>query len=107
MFIVKKQESASEAQSRALYAPNTSFHNGYLWATESRETIQNKSFRANEVDWACSLRKNKNQLRMHKVVHCMAPNTRFRNAYLLAMESHKTTQNMSFRPKEVEWACSL
>ena len=38
-------------------------HNGYLPATESRETTQKLSFGPKEVDWACSLRKNKTQLR--------------------------------------------
>src|SRR6185503_17642060 len=41
----------------------------------------------NEVDWACSLRKNKTQLRKQKVVHCMHPKTRSHNRYLPATES--------------------
>ena len=53
--------------------PKTRSHNGYLPATESRETTQKLSFGPKEVDWACSLQKNKTQLRKHKVVHCMHP----------------------------------
>jgi len=85
----------------------TQSHNGYLPATESRETTQKLSFGPKEVDSACSLRKNKTQLRMHKVVHFMHPKTRSHNGYLPAMESRETTQKLSFGPKEVDWACSL
>ena len=53
--------------------PKTRSHNGYLPATESRETTQKFSFGPKEVDLACSLRKNKTQLRKHKVVHFMHP----------------------------------
>src|SRR4026209_1649400 len=62
--------------------PKTRSNNGYLPATESRETTQKLSFGPKEVDWACSLRKNKTQLRKHKVVHCMHPKTRSHNGYL-------------------------
>ena len=55
MFGAKKKESSLDAQSRALYAPNTRFRNEYHLATESRKTTQNMSFRPKEVDWACSL----------------------------------------------------
>src|SRR6185436_1684273 len=85
----------------------TRSHNGYLPETESRETTQKLSFGPKEVDWACSLRKNKTQLRKHKVVHCMHPKTRSHNRYLPATESGETTQKLSFGPKEVDWACSL
>src|SRR6185436_15608714 len=87
--------------------PKTRSHNGYLPATESCETTQKRSFGPKEVDWASSLRKNKTQLRKHKVVHCMHPKTRSQNGYLPATESCETTQKISFRPKEVDWACSL
>src|SRR6185437_9705195 len=43
--------------------PKTRSHNLYLPATKSRETTQKLSFGPKEVDWACSLRKNKTQLR--------------------------------------------
>ena len=59
------------------------------------------------MDWACSLKKNKTQLRKHKVVHFMHPKTRSHNGYLPATELHETTQKISFGPKEVDWACSL
>ena len=87
--------------------PKTRSHNGYLPVTESRETTQKLSFGPQEVDWACSLRKNKTQLWKHKVVHCMHPKTRSHNGYLPATESRETTQKHSFGPKEVDWACSL
>src|SRR6185312_1378913 len=85
----------------------TQSHNGYLPATESRETTQKLSFGPKQVDWACSLRKNKTQLRKHKVVHFMHPKTRSHNLYLPATESRETTQKLSFGPKQVDWACSL
>ena len=87
--------------------PKTRSHNLYLPATESRETTQKLSFGPQEMDWVCSLRKNKTQLRKHKVVHCMHPKTRCNNGYLPATESCETTQELSFGPKEVDWACSL
>ena len=61
----------------------------------------------NEVEWACSLRKNKTQLRKHKVVHCMHPKTRSHNLYLPATESREPTQKLSFGPKQVDLACSF
>src|SRR4029079_5550617 len=81
--------------------------NGYLQATESRETTQKLSFGPKEVDWASSLRKNNTQLWKHKAVHFMHPTTRSHNMYLPATESRETTQKLSFGPKEVDWACSL
>src|SRR6185437_11552087 len=87
--------------------PHTRSHNGYLPATKSRETTQKPSFGPKEVDWACSLRKNKTQLRKHKVVHCMHPKTRSHYGYLQATESRETTQKLSIGPKEVDWASSL
>ena len=157
-FIAKKQDATSEAQSGAFYAPKTRSHNLYLPATESPETSQKLSFGPKEVDWASSLRKNKTQIRKHKVVllctpkpdlttctsrqrnrmkpsrnlvlglkkwigqvrcekktqlrkhkvaHFMHPKTRSHNLYHLATESRETNQNLSFGPKEVDWACSL
>src|SRR6185503_16674392 len=79
----------------------------YHSATESRETTQKLSFGPKEVDWACSLRKNKTQLRNHKVVHFLHPKTRDNNLCLPATESGETTQKHCFGPKEVDWACSL
>src|SRR6185312_728356 len=87
--------------------PKTRFHNGYLPATESRETTLKLSFGTKKLDWACSLRKNKTQLRKHKVVHYKHPNTRSHNGYLPATESRETTQKLSFGPKKVDWASSL
>ena len=87
--------------------PNTRSHNGYLLATASHKTTQKLSFGPKEVDWACSLRKNKTQLRMHKVVHFMHPETRSHNLYHKSTKSRETTQKLSFGPKEVDWACWL
>src|SRR6185312_9167820 len=87
--------------------PKTRFFNGYLPATESRETTQKLSFGPKEVDWACSLRKNKMQLRKHKVVHFMHPKTRSQNGYLPATESREPTHKLSFGIKQVDWACPL
>ena len=71
--------------------PKIRYHNLYLPATESRETTQKHCFGPKEVDWACSLRKNKTQLRKLKVVHCMHPKTRSNNGYLPVTESRETT----------------
>ena len=87
--------------------PKTRSHNGYLPAMESRETTQKLTFGPKEVDWACLLRKNKTQLRKHKVVHLMQPKTRSHNLYLPATESRETTQKLSFGPQEVDWASSF
>jgi len=87
--------------------PKTRSHNGYHPVTESCETTQKLSFGPQEVDWACSLRKNETQLRKHKVVHFLHTKTRYNNLYLPATESRETTQKLSFGPKEVDWACSL
>src|SRR6185437_3380331 len=87
--------------------PKTRSQNGYLPATESREPTQKLSFGPKEVDWVCSLRKNKMQLRKHKVVHFMHPKTRSHNLYLPATESRETTHKLSFGPKQVDWACPL
>ena len=57
MFVAKKQDATSEAQSGALYVPQNPIHNGFLPATESRETTQKLSFGPKKVDWASSLRK--------------------------------------------------
>ena len=53
--------------------PKTRSHNVYLLATELRETTQKLSFGPQEVDWACSLRKNKTQLRKHKLCILCTP----------------------------------
>src|SRR6185312_3335932 len=87
--------------------PKTRSHNLYLPATESCETTQKLSFGPQEMDWVCSLRKNKTQLRKHKVVHCMHPKTLSHNGYLPSTESRETTQKLSLGPKEVDWATSL
>ena len=83
--------------------PKTRSHNGYLLATESRETTQKLSFGPKK--WIGQVRcENKTQLRKHKVVHFMHPKTRSHNLYHPATESRETTQKLSFGPKEVDWA---
>ena len=47
---------------------------------------------------------NKTQLRKHKVVLFVHPKTRSHNLYHPVTESRETTQNLSFGPKEVDWA---
>ena len=107
MFVAKNKTQLWKHKVVHFMHPKTRSHNLYLPATESRETIQKLSFGPNEVDWASSLRKNKTQLRKHKVVHCMHPKPRSHNGYLPATESRETTQKRSFGPQEVDWACSL
>src|SRR6185436_1221320 len=107
MFVAKNKTQLWEHKVVHFMHPKTRSHNMYLPATESHETTQNLSFGPQEVDWACSLQKNKTQLRKHKVVHCMHPKTRSHNGYLQATESRETTQKHSFGPQEVDWARSL
>ena len=57
MFVATKQKMVSEAQTRALNAPDTNFHGGSGATKKWRETIQNLSFRPKVVDWACLLQK--------------------------------------------------
>ena len=57
MFVVTKQEMVSEAQTRALNAPDANFLSGLGAAAKWHETIQNMSFRPKVVDWACLLKK--------------------------------------------------
>ena len=63
MFVAKKQDVTLEAQSGAFYAPENPISQlvppGYGIARNHPEI----SFERKEVDWACSLRKNKTQLR--------------------------------------------
>ena len=75
MIVAKEHETLSEAQSGALYAPPTPV----FAITESRETTHNMSFRPKGVDWACSLRKNKNTFESTKSCIVCTPNTRFHN----------------------------
>src|SRR6185436_13320175 len=107
MFVAKNKTQLWEHKVVHFMHPKTRSHNLYLPATESRETTQKLSFGPKKVDWACSLRKNKTQLRMHKVVHFMHHKTQSHNGYLPATESRETTQKLSFGPKEVDLACSL
>ena len=74
--------------------PKTRYHNLYLPATESRETTQKHCFGPKEVDWACSLRKNKTQLRKQKVVHCMHPKTRSHNGTSRQWNRAKPPRNL-------------
>ena len=82
--------------------PDTRFRNGSRAATKSRETTPNLSFGPKEVDWACSLRKNKKWFRGHKLMLCIHPYTRFRNGSRAAMKWRETTPNMCFGTKEVD-----
>ena len=106
-FVAKKQDATSEAQSGAFFAPQNPISQQVPPGNGSCETTQKLSFGPKEVDWACSLQKNKTQLQKHKVVHFMHPKTRSHNGYLPATELRETTQKISFGPKEVDWASSL
>ena len=107
MFVAKKQDATSEAQSGALYAPPKPDLTTGTSQQRNRTKPPRNIVWPNEVDSACSLRKNKSKLRKHKVVHFMHPKTRSHNGYLPATESRETTQKLSFGPKEVDWACLL
>ena len=58
MFVATKQEMVSEAQTRALNAPETNFRIRSGAAAKWHETIQNLSFKPKVVYWACLLQKN-------------------------------------------------
>ena len=62
MFVETKQEMVSEAQTRALNAPDTNFQSGSGVTKKWRENIQNLSFRPKVVDWACLLQKKETVL---------------------------------------------
>ena len=87
--------------------PDTRFRNGSRAAKKWRETTPNLSFGAKEVDWARSLQKNKKWYRGHKLMPCIHLDTRFCNGSRVATKWRETTRNLSFVPKEVDWACSL
>ena len=55
--------------------PKTRSRNGHLPATESRETTKKLTFGPKEVDWACSLQKNRTQLWKQKwcIVRTLKP----------------------------------
>jgi hypothetical protein len=107
MFVAKNEEMVPVAKTRALYAPNTRFLNGWRAATKLRESTPNMSLGPKVVDWACSLWKMKKWFRWQKLMLCMHPNTRFRKGWRAATKLLKTTPNMSFGPKVVDWACLL
>jgi hypothetical protein len=107
MFVAKNEEMVPVAKTRALYAPDTRFRNGWRAATKLRETKPNMSFGPKVVDWACSLRKTKKWFQWQKLVLCMHPDTRFRNGWRAATKKRETTPNMSFGPKVVDWAWLL
>ena len=75
MFVAKNKTQLRKHKLMHCMHPKTRSHNLYLPATESHKTTQKHSFGPKEVHWACLLRKNKTQLRKHKVVHCMHPKT--------------------------------
>ena len=106
-FIAKKQDATSEAQSGAFYAPPKPDLTTGTSQQRNRTKPPRNLVWPNEVDSACSLRKNKSKLRKHKVVHFMHTKTRSHNGYLPTTESRETTQKLSFGPKEVDWACLL
>ena len=90
MFVAKKQDGTLEAQSWALYAPQNPISQLVPPGNGIVQTTQKLSFGPKEVDWASSFRKNKTQLRKHKIVHFMHPKTRSHNGYLPATELRKT-----------------
>ena len=73
MFVAKNEEMVPVAKTRALYAPNTHFRNGWRATTKLRETTPNMSFGPKVVDWASSLRKTKKWFLWQKLVLCMHP----------------------------------
>jgi hypothetical protein len=81
VFVAKNEEMVPVAKTRAFMHPDTRFRNGWHAATKLRETTKNMSFGPKVVDWACSLRKTKKWFRWQKLVHCMHPDTRFRNGW--------------------------
>ena len=87
--------------------PDTNFHNNLGAAIKWHETIQNMSFRPKVVDWVCLLQKTRNRSRgINLCIKCTSIPI-FCNVSSAATEWHGTTQNLSFRPEIVDWACSL
>ena len=65
------------------------------------------SFWPKVVDWACSLRPSKKRVFEEQTRALNAPDTNVCNRSRGATKWHETIQNMSFRPKVVDWACLL
>ena len=108
MFVEKKTRNGSRGHKlMPCIHPFTRFRNGSHAATKWRETTQNMSFGPKVVDWACSLRKKKKWFRWHKLMDCIHPDARFPNGSRAATKWRETTQNLSFGPKVVDWACSF
>jgi hypothetical protein len=80
MFVTENKEMVLVAKTHTLYAPRYPFSK---WVTCGNEITQNHppnmSFGPKVVEWACSLRKNKEMVRWQKLMLCMHPDTRFRN----------------------------
>ena len=57
MFIAKKQDATTEAQSGAFYASQSPISQLVPPGMGIAETTQNFSFGPKKVDWTCSLRK--------------------------------------------------
>ena len=107
MIIAKKQEMVRPHKLMPCIHPDTRFRNGSRAAMKRRETTPNMSFGRQEVDWACSLQKTNQWFRRHELMPCIHPDMRFRNGSRAATKWRETTPNMSFGPKEVDFACSL
>jgi len=105
MFVAKNKKWFRGHKLMPCIHPDTRFRNGSRGATKWCETTINLSFGHKEVDWACSLRKNKKWFRGHKLMPCIQPDTRFCNGSHAAMKWRETTPNLSFGPKKVDWVC--
>ena len=91
MFVAKKQEMVQGHKLMPCSHPDTRFRNGSRAATKWRETTPNLSLGPKEVDWACSLQKNKKWFRGHKLMPCIHSETRFRNGSCAAMKGAEQT----------------
>jgi len=99
---LQKKAMVPGAQTHALYPPRYSFPQWVTCANEMARNHPKHEFGSKEVDWACSLRKNQQWFRGHKLMPCIHPDTHFRNGSRAPMKRSETTPNMSYGPKEVD-----
>ena len=73
MFAAKKQETVLEVKTRALNVPRYLFLQRVKCGYEMAWNQPKHEFKAEILDWACSLRHNKKWFWRHKLVHLMHP----------------------------------
>ena len=107
MFVAKKQDATSEAQSGAFYAPQTPISQivppGNGIARNHPETL----FCAQRSGLGMFVAKKQDATSEVESGAFYAPQNPISQLVPPATESRETNQKLSFGPKQVDWACSL